>query len=448
MAAQSSNKNLPISVGLDIGTSKICALVTSPDPSTKTLKILGIGIAESEGLNRGVVVNIEKTIKSIKKVIEQAEQQSGIKITEVTVGIAGDHIDPLKTRGIVGISNNNQEITNTDVERLLSEASKMAIPSERDILHVIAQDYIIDGQDGIIDPVGMSGIRMEADVSIVTGLKTAISNINRCVERLGIKVKDVVLEPLASSKSVLTEEEKEVGVALVDIGGGTTDVAVFEEGIFRFTSVFGLAGRHVTDDIRKVLGIIANQAERVKREHGHTYLESLDNDEVFMIPGIGGRKPMEVKKSFLCEIIQPRMEELFEFALAEIKRSGYDTKLGAGVVVTGGTTLLEGTEELAREVFDMPVKVGIPTGLSYSGLAPEVESPIYSTVVGLALWGIGNIEEYEISEEFDIDTEESISEDTFTESKEKVLKTTETKNKKDKGLLSIGKKVKKFIEEL
>lgn len=448
MAAQSSNKNLPISVGLDIGTSKICALVTSPDPSTKTLKILGIGIAESEGLNRGVVVNIEKTIKSIKKVIEQAEQQSGIKITEVTVGIAGDHIDPLKTRGIVGISNNNQEITNTDVERLLSEASKMAIPSERDILHVIAQDYIIDGQDGIIDPVGMSGIRMEADVSIVTGLKTAISNINRCVERLGIKVKDVVLEPLASSKSVLTEEEKEVGVALVDIGGGTTDVAVFEEGIFRFTSVFGLAGRHVTDDIRKVLGIIANQAERVKREHGHTYLESLDNDEVFMIPGIGGRKPMEVKKSFLCEIIQPRMEELFEFALAEIKRSGYDTKLGAGVVVTGGTTLLEGTEELAREVFDMPVKVGIPTGLSYSGLAPEVESPIYSTVVGLALWGIGNIEEYEISEEFDIDTEESISEDTFTESKEKVLKTTDTKNKKDKGLLSIGKKVKKFIEEL
>jgi cell division protein FtsA len=458
---------LPISVGLDIGTSKVCALVTSPDPSNNTLKILGIGIAESEGLNRGVVVNIEKTIKSIKKVIEQAEEQSGIKIKEVTVGIAGDHIEAIKTRGIIGISNSEQEITQADVDRLLKDASKIAIPSERKILHVIPQDFIIDGQDGITDPIGMSGIRMEANVNIITGLKTAINNIYRCVERLDIKVKDVILEPIASSKSVLLEPEKEMGVAIVDIGGGTTDVAIFEEGIYRFTSVFALAGKHVTNDIRKVLGIVTNQAEKIKRDYGHCHGDSIMKDEVFMVPGIGGRKPMEIQKSQLCEIIQPRMQELFEFALAEINRSGYAHSLGAGVVITGGTALLNGTEELAKEVFGMPIKIGIPTNLSYSGLAPEVSSPVYSTAVGLALNGIGNIDSFKI-EDLTIENEETneLEEDLVSEEVEKIERVKENpvknifarktakKEEKEKAekkgttVTNSFSMIKKFIEEL
>lgn len=437
MSSNLSNE-LPISVGLDLGTSKVCALVTSPNTDDDTLKILGIGIAESEGLNRGVVVNIEKTIRSIKKVIEQAEQQSGIKIKEVTVGIAGDHIDSIKTRGIIGISNNEQEITQADVDRLLSDASKIAIPSERQILHVIPEEFIIDGQDGITDPIGMSGIRLEAQVNIITGLKTAINNIHRCVERLGIKVKDVILEPIASSKSVLLEAEKEIGVAIVDIGGGTTDVAIFHEGIYKFTSVFALAGKHVTDDVRTVLGIVNSQAEKIKRDYGHCYQSSIMNDDVFMVPGIGGRKPMEIKKSQLCEIIEPRMRELFEFALAEIHRSGFADKLGAGVVVTGGTTLLNGTEDLAREVFGMPVKIGIPTNLTYSGLAPEVGSPIYATSVGLALNNIEDLKMQIIEDNIDI-TEELVAEDNEQEKEENIETEEIVKSKK---LLSIMEKAK------
>ena len=377
-------------VGLDVGTTKIIALVAKPGHAPGSLNILGIGIAESEGLNRGVVVNIEKTVRSIKKVIEQAEQQSGIKIKEVVVGIAGDHIESFKTRGIIGISSPTQEISKEDVERLLEETRKVAIPSERRIVHVIPQDFIIDGQDGIHEPVGMSGVRMEANVHIVTGLVTAIKNMYTCVERAGIKVKDLVLEPLASSYAVLTEEEKEVGVALVDIGGGTTDIAIFEENIIRSTSVFGIAGRQVTDDVRKGLGIIHAQAERVKREYGHSYLNSIHKDDVFMIPGIGGRRPTEINKQTLCSIIQPRMEEIFEFVMAEIVKSGYSNKLGAGIVLTGGTTLLRGSDELAQEICGVPVKIGIPSGITYSGLAPEIESPVYSTAVGLALFGIGD----------------------------------------------------------
>ncbi len=380
--------NPKITVGIDIGTTKICCLIGSPAPQDGTLNILGVGVAESEGLNRGVVVNIDKTVKAIRSVIDQAQQQAGIKITEAVVGIAGDHIEAFQTRGIVGLSNQNHEISRSDVERLLEDTKKVNIPSERKIIHVIPQDYIIDGQDGITDPVGMSGVRMEANVHVVTGLVTAIQNIYRCVERCGVKVTDVVLEPIASSTAILSEEEKEVGVALIDIGGGTTDVAIFEENIIRYTSVFGIAGRQVTDDVRKGLGVIVAQAERLKRDNGHTYLPSIMKDEVIMIPGIGGRAPMEINKSYLCQIIQPRMEEIFEFALAEIRKSGFENKLGAGIVLTGGTTLLRGTEDLAREIFRMPVKIGMPSHMNLSGLATEIQSPVYSTSVGLALYGL------------------------------------------------------------
>ena len=377
-----------ISVGLDIGTSKVCALVASPGDRINTLNILGIGITDSDGLNRGVVVNIEKTVRTIKKAIEQAEQQSGCEIKEVIVGIAGDHVESFQSRGLIGISNPNKEIRKSDVERLIEDCRNIKIPPERQILHVIPQEFIIDDQDGVVDPVGMNGVRLEANVHVVTALETAVLNLNKCVERNNLSVKAVVLEPLASSYAVLQPDEKEVGVALIDIGGGTTDIAIFEENIIRFTSVFGIAGKQVTDDIRKGLGIIANQAEKLKKEYGHSYMESIHKDDVFMIPGIGGRKPTEITKSQFARIIRPRMAEIFEFALAEIRRSGYAGSLGAGVVITGGTSLLRGTEELAHEIFGMPVKIGKPSGIKYSGLGPEVENPIYSTAVGLALYGL------------------------------------------------------------
>ncbi len=440
-------QNQDVVVGLDIGTSKVIAIVASPDNENKMLKILGIGITESEGLNRGVVVNLDKVVNTIKRVVDQAEKQSGIKIEEVVVGIAGDHIESMQVRSIITISNPTLEITKADVERLVEEAKRVAIPQERRIIHVIPQDFIIDGQDGIIDPIGMSGVRMEANVHIVTGLNTAIQNIYRCVERCGLKVKDIVLEPIASSSAVLTDEEKEVGVALVDIGGGTTDIAIFEEGIIRFTSIFAIAGKHVTHDVRKVLGIIESQAERIKREYGHCDLESLMKDEVFMIPGIGGRIPLEISKSHLSQIIQPRMEELFELALSEIRRSGMSNRLGAGIVLTGGTTLLKGTEELARKVFQMPIKIGIPSGISYSGLAPEVESPVYSTAVGLVLYGLKDVEirEVQFHEKLIADTELIIEDNIENEVSEELNSATNVETKtKDPWYMQ----AKKYLEQL
>lgn len=430
--------NPKITVGIDIGTTKICCLVGAPSPQDGSLNILGVGIAESEGLNRGVVVNIDKTVKAIRSVVEQAQQQAGIKITEAVVGIAGDHIEAFQTRGIVGLSNQNHEINRNDVERLLEDTKKVAIPSERKIIHVIPQDYIIDGQDGIIDPVGMSGVRMEANVHVVTGLVTAIQNIYRCVERCGVKVNDVVLEPIASSTAILSEEEKEVGVALIDIGGGTTDVAIFEENIIRYTSVFGIAGRQVTDDVRKGLGVIVAQAERLKREFGHTYLPSIMKDEVIMIPGIGGRAPMEINKSYLCQIIQPRMEEIFEFAAAEIRKSGFENKLGAGIVLTGGTTLLRGTEDLAREIFQMPVKIGMPSQLNLSGLATEIQSPVFSTSVGLSQYGLQD--NYGKGSTSDVRLKDLQPE------KEEQKEEAESEEKKDKG--SFLGKISNFLREL
>ncbi len=421
----SSQSKQKVIVGLDIGTSKFCCLVASPDEKTKKLDILGIGISEAEGLFRGVVVRIDNTVKTIQRVIEQAEQQSGLQIKEVIVGIAGDHIESYQSRGIVGISNINKEVNENDVERLLEESCKIAIPSDRRILHVIPQEYIIDGQDGISDPIGMSGVRMEANVHIVTGLITAIQNIYKCVERCNIRVKDIVLEPLASSHAVLDSDEKEVGVALIDIGGGTTDIAIFEEGIVRFTSGFGIAGKQVTDDIKKGLGIIPSQAERIKREFGHAFMNNIMHDDLFMVPGIGGRKPMEITKSFLCRIIQPRYEEIFEFALSEIRRSGYSGRLGAGIVLTGGSALVGGIEELAQEVFGMPVKIGIPSGVSYSGLVQEVENPMYSTAVGLVLHELKGM------------TRDSVQEDDD-----------EPLQSEKKKKMSFFKKVRNYLEEL
>ncbi len=380
------------SVGLDVGTSKICALVASKDQDSGNVVVLGSGIVESEGLSRGVVTNIEKTVHCIQKAVEQARQQSGVDIKEVTVGIAGDHIDAIRTPSIISISNPTNEITQEDVNRLVEEAKNVSIPSDRQIIHIIPQDFTIDGQFFSHSPVGMSGRRLEAKVLIITALTSTVKNIYHCVERAGLIVKELVLEPLASSRAVLTDEEKEVGVAMIDIGGGTTDIAVFKDNVIRYTSIFGIAGQQITDDIRLALNIVLNQAEELKKNHGHSYMDSISKDSEIMIPGIGGRKPTELYKSVLCSVIQPRMTEILEFAKLEIQRSEISNMLGAGVVITGGAVQLQGSEELAVEVLEMPVKMGMPFNISMSGLITFVNNPVFSTCVGLALWGLDNLE--------------------------------------------------------
>jgi len=386
-----------IIVGLDVGTTKVCAIVAAislNEPHTMT--ILGVGHASADGLSRGVVTNIEKTVRSIEKAIGEAEAQSGVKIREVVVGIAGDHIQSFQSRGVVTISNQDRQITIDDVSRLIDDTKKVHLPTDRRILHVIPQEFIVDGQDGIYEPIGMSGVRLEASVHIINGLVTAVQNIYNCVERAGLKVRDIVLEPLASSFAVLDEEEKEVGVALVDIGGGTTDIAVFEDRTIRHTAVIGIAGQKVTDDIRKGLGILGEQAERLKREYGCAVVSHILRDEVIQLPGLAGRRPREIQKSVLARVIQPRMEEILEFSLAEIKRSGFAPSLSAGVVLTGGGSMTNGTRELAEEIFGMPVKIGMPMGFG-AGLVKEVESPVFSTAVGLVQYAFRNHDQHSLA---------------------------------------------------
>lgn len=372
-----------IVVGLDIGTTKVCAIVASIGPADQ-VNILGVGKAPSEGLNRGVVVNIDKTVNAIKTAIDQAQHASGIEVRSVNVGIAGDHIRSQRSKGVITITNKDGEIQAKDVERLLEDCQRIMLPTDQQIIHVIPQEFIVDGQDGISDPIGMSGMRMEAEVHIITGLVTAAKNMYRCVERAGFQVADVILEPLASSYAVLEEEEKEAGVVLVDIGGGTTDVAIFQDNTIRHTAVIAIAGQKVTDDIRIGLSVLEDQAARLKHQHGHAFTDLILHDEIITVPGIAGRPPKEIKKSILANIIQARVEEILEIVGIEIKRSGYYNELSAGVVITGGGSLLEGIAPLAQEVLSMDAKIGMPRGLS-GGLVNEVRSPIYSTGVGLVL---------------------------------------------------------------
>lgn len=375
-----------IIVGLDIGTTKVCAVVAGTDENGR-ISILGVGRSPSDGMMRGVVTHIEKTIRSISNAVAEAQSQSGVVIKSVIVGIAGDHIQSFQSRGVIGISGPDHEVTQSDIDRLIEDTKRIALPSDRKIIHVIPQEFIIDGQDGVYDPLGMSGVRMEANVHIITGLVSAAQNIYKCVQRAGLEVADMVLEPLASSYAVLDDEEKEVGIALLDVGGGTTDLAVFEERTIRHTAVIGIAGRKVTDDIRKGLGILSDQAERLKKEHGFAYVPSVVDDDPIILPGVGGRAPIEIDKRLLAQIIQPRMEEIFEIAALEIKRSGYSKHLSGGVVLTGGGALIKGTADLARDVLGMPVKIGIPSGFS-AGLVREIENPVYATAVGLVYHGL------------------------------------------------------------
>lgn len=372
-----------IVVGLDIGTTKVCAVVASINQLDQ-VNILGVGKAPSEGLNRGVVVNIDKTVNAIRTAIEQAQLASGIEVRSVNVGIAGDHIRSMRSKGVITINNKDNEITVKDVERLLEDCQRIMLPSDQQIIHVIPQEFIVDGQDGINDPVGMSGMRMEAEVHIITGLVSAAKNLYRCVERAGYQVNDIMLEPLASSYAVLDDEEREAGTVIMDIGGGTTDVAVFQDNTIRHTAVVAIAGQKVTDDIRIGLSVLEDQAQKLKHEHGICYTDLIEEDEVITVPGIGGRPPKEIKQSILAKIIQARVEEIMEIAAIEIKRSGYSSELSAGVVITGGGSLLQGITELANEVMGMDAKVGTPKGLK-GGLVDEVNTPIYATSVGLVM---------------------------------------------------------------
>jgi cell division protein FtsA len=375
-----------IVVGLDIGTTKICAVVATVDELDR-INVLGVGLSESDGLNRGVVVNIDRTVAAVRAAIAEAERCAGVSVRSVVVGIAGDHVQSFQSRGVVTIAHRDNEITERDVQRLLDDTTHVAMPADREILHVIPQEFIVDGQDGVADPVGMSGVRLEANVHIITGLVSAAKNMYRCVEKAGYSVADIVLEPLASSFAVLHSDEKEVGVALIDIGGGTTDIAVFEDNTIRHTAVVAVAGNKVTDDIRRGLGVMRDQAERLKCEFGAAVSGVLDSDHRITIPGIGGRSDKSIGQSTLSQVIQPRMEEILEIAGIEIKRSGYGRHLSAGVVLTGGGSMIPGTAELAAEVLGVDARVGRPMGLS-GGMVEEVTDPKYATSVGLVLYGL------------------------------------------------------------
>src|SRR6056297_1254686 len=305
------NENEEIVVGVDIGTTKVCAVVAAEDDLGR-VNILGVGMAPSDGLNRGVVVNIDRTVNAVRSAVEEAERAAGVEVQNVIVGIAGDHVQSFQSRGVVTIRSG--EITQNDVQRLLEDTMHVAMPADREILHVIPQEFIVDGQDGVADPVGMSGVRLEADVHIITGLVSAAKNVYRCIEKAGFAVSDIVLEPLASSFSVLHDDEKEVGVALIDIGGGTTDIAVFEDHTIRHTAVIAVAGNKVTDDIRKGLGVMRDQAEQLKRQFGVALADFADTNEQIEIPGIGGRPEKTIGRDTLAQVIQPRLEEILEIA--------------------------------------------------------------------------------------------------------------------------------------
>ncbi|MBI4694603.1 MAG: cell division protein FtsA [Gammaproteobacteria bacterium] len=369
-------------VGLDIGTSKVVAIVGEVTPEG-TIEVVGIGSHPSRGLKKGVVVNIESTVQSIQRAIEEAELMAGCEIHSVYAGIAGSHIRSLNSHGIVAIRDN--EVTANDVERVIDAARAVAIPADQKILHILPQEFIIDGQEGIREPIGMSGVRLEARVHMVTGAVSAAQNIIKCVRRCGLEVDDVILQQLASSYAVLAEDEKELGVCLCDIGGGTTDIAVFVHGAIHHSAVIPIAGDQVTNDIAVALRTPTQHAEDLKIKYACALTQLADPDETIEVPSVGDRPPRRLVRQTLAEVVEPRYEELFSLVAAELKRSGFDGMIAAGMVLTGGGARMEGAIELAEEVFNMPVRLGSPQYVA--GLVDVVRNPIYATGVGLLLFG-------------------------------------------------------------
>ncbi len=372
-------------VGLDIGTSKVVAIVGEIS-SDDSIEIIGIGSHPSRGLKKGVVVNIESTVHSIQRAVEEAELMSGCQIHSVYAGIAGSHIRSLNSHGIVAIR--DREVVPGDVERVIDAARAVAIPADQKILHILPQEFVIDDQDGIREPVGMSGVRLEAKVHMVTGAVSAAQNIIKCVRRCGLEVDDIILEQLASSYSVLTEDEKDLGVCLVDIGGGTTDIAVFTEGSIRHTAVIPIAGDQVTNDIAVALRTPTQYADEIKIKYACALTQLASSDDHIEVPSVGDRPPRRLARQTLAEVIEPRYEELMTLVQAELRRAGFEELVAAGIVLTGGSSKVEGLIDLAEEVFHMPVRLGMPT--SVQGLVDVVRNPIYSTGVGLLLFGHQN----------------------------------------------------------
>lgn len=380
MANGSDNKMI---VGLDIGTSKVVAIVGAITPEGQ-LEIVGIGSHRSNGLKKGVVVNIESTVLSIQRAIEEAELMAGCQIHSVYAGIAGSHIRSLNSHGIVAIR--DREVFSQDLERVIDAAQAVAIPADQKILHILPQEFLIDDQDGVKEPLGMSGVRLEAKVHLVTCAVNAAQNIEKCIRRCGLEVEDIILEQLASSYSVLTDDEKELGVCVVDIGGGTTDIAIFKDGAIRHTGVIPIAGDQVTNDIAMALRTPTPNAEEIKIKYACALAKLTSPDETIKVPSVGDRQPRDLSRQALAEVVEPRYDELFTLIQAELRRSGYEDLIAAGIVLTGGTSKMEGVIELAEEIFHMPVRLGAPQNIR--GLSDIVNNPIYSTGVGLLIYAM------------------------------------------------------------
>jgi len=381
-----NSKRENLIVGLDIGTTKICAIVGAM--TDEGLDVVGIGTSPSRGLRKGVVINIESTVNAIRKALQEAELMAGCEIKSVFAGIAGGHIKGINSQGVIAIK--NREVTTEDVRRVIDAAKALAIPMDREVIHILPQEFIIDDQDGIKEPLGMSGVRLEARVHIVTGAVASAQNIIKSCNKAGVDVGDIVLEQLASSEAVLTPDEKDLGVALVDIGGGTTDIAIFVDGAIKHTSVLSLGGNHLTNDIAVGLRTPTAEAEKIKQVSGCCLASMVGKDETIEVPSVGGREPRILSRQLLAEILEPRVEEIFTLVNREIVKSGFEDLIASGVVLTGGSAILPGMPELAEQIFDLPVRRGKPTGIG--GLIDVVNSPIYATGVGLVKYGSRNMQ--------------------------------------------------------
>lgn len=374
-------KNGNLIVGLDLGTTKTCAIVG--EPTRDGIDVIGFASTPSKGLRKGMVINIESTVEAISKVVEEAELMAGCKITSAYTGIAGSHIRGINSHGVIGIK--DSEVSRHDINRVIEAARAIAIPLDREVIHILPQEFVVDDQGGIHDPLGMSGVRLEAKVHMVTGAASSAQNIIKCANRTGLAVKELVLQPLASSASTLSDDEKELGVVLVDIGGGTTDIAVIKGGSIRYTSVLALGGDHITSDIAVGLRTSLGQAEALKIQHGSAINSPAEKAETIEVTALGGGSPRTVSRKFLCQIIQSRVEEIFSLIHQEILKSGQRELMTPGVVLTGGTSLLEGITESAERILDLPVRVGFPN--TVGGLSEIVKNPMYATAVGLILYG-------------------------------------------------------------
>lgn len=375
-------------VGLDIGTSKVIAIVGEKHDDGN-IEIVGVGSCPSNGMKKGVVVNIESTVQSIQRAVEEAELMAGCHIHSVYTGIAGNHIRSLNSHGIVAIR--DSEVEANDVERVIDAARAVAIPADQKVLHVLPQEYVVDNQEGVREPLGMSGVRLEAKVHLVTCAVNAAQNIEKCINRCGLEVEEVILEQLASSYAVLTDDERELGVCLVDIGGGTTDIAVFTEGAIRHTANIPIAGDQVTNDIAMALRTPTQYAEALKIKYAYALTQLASVEETIKVPSVGDRPARELSRQALAEVVEPRYDELFTLVQAELRRSGYEDLIAAGIVLAGGTANMHGAVELAEEIFHVPVRLGYPHGVS--GLQEVAEDPIYATAVGLLHYGFKREEE-------------------------------------------------------